>query len=75
MALAAGVRLLVSRVTVSASMAYIQPTPLEPQNTRAPQADACFTISNCECSPSATIYSQSISPSATNWLMYCITVS
>ncbi len=25
-------------VTVSASMAYIQPTPLEPQNTRAPTA-------------------------------------
>src|SRR6266852_3205298 len=62
-------------VTVSASMAYIQPTPLEPQNTRAPQADACFTISNWECSPSATMYSQSISPLATSLQMYCMTVS
>src|SRR5712675_1427002 len=62
-------------VTVSASIAYIQPTPLEPQNTRAPQALACLTISNCECSPSAMMYSQSISPLETSLAMYCITVS
>src|SRR4029077_10811138 len=62
-------------VTVSASIAYIQPTPLLPQNTRAPHADACFTISNCECSPSATMYSQSNSPLATSLATYCITVS
>src|SRR5215467_13398002 len=62
-------------VTVSASMAYIQPTPLDPQNTRAPHADACLTISNWECSPSATMYSQSSSPFATSLQTYCITVS
>ncbi len=62
-------------VTVSASIAYIQPTPDEPQNTRAPQALACLTISNWECSPSAMMYSQSISPLATSLAMYCITVS
>src|SRR5436305_6617360 len=62
-------------VTVSASIAYIQPTPLEPQNTRAPQALACLTISNCECSPSAMMYSQSISPLETSLAMYCMTVS
>ena len=62
-------------VTVSASMAYIQPTPLEPQKTRAPTAEACLTISNCECSPSATMYSQSISPFETSLATYCITVS
>ena len=56
-------------------MAYIQPTPLEPQNTRAPQALACLTISNCECSPSAMMYSQSISPLETSLAMYCMTVS
>jgi hypothetical protein len=62
-------------VTVSASIAYIQPTPLEPVNTRAPHAHACFTISNCECSPSATMYSQSKSPLAIILATYCITVS
>src|SRR6266478_5694070 len=62
-------------VTVSASIAYIQPTPDEPQNTRAPQALACLTISNCECSPSAMMYSQSISPLETSLAMYCMTVS
>src|SRR5213595_2998901 len=62
-------------VTVSASIAYIQPTPLLPQNTRAPQALACLTISNCECSPSAMMYSQSISPLETSLAMYCMTVS
>ncbi len=62
-------------VTVSASMAYIQPTPEEPQNTRAPHALACLTISNCECSPSATMYSQSNSPLEIILATYCITVS
>src|SRR5260370_8946362 len=62
-------------VTVSASNAYIQPTPLEPQNTRAPTAEACLTISNCECSLSATMYSQSNSPFDTSLQTYCITVS
>ena len=62
-------------VTVSASKAYIQPTPLEPQNTRAPTAEACFTISNCECSLSATMYSQSSSPFDTSFATYCMTVS
>src|SRR5882724_11324698 len=62
-------------VTVSASIAYIQPTPDDPQKTRAPQALACLTISNCECSPSATMYSQSSSPFDTSLAMYCITVS
>ena len=62
-------------VTVRASIAYIQPTPDEPQKTRAPQALACLTISNCECSPSAMMYSQSISPLETSLAMYCITVS
>src|SRR5438309_12081425 len=62
-------------VTISASNAYIQPTPLLPQNTRAPAAEACLTISNCECSDSATMYSQSSSPLATSLATYCITVS
>ena len=62
-------------VTVRHSNAYIQPTPLLPQNTRAPTVEACFTISNCECSPSATMYSQSISPLEMSWAMYWITVS
>src|SRR5215470_14974980 len=62
-------------VTVRHSNAYIQPTPLDPVKTRAPTADACFTTSNCECSPSATMYSQSNWPSATSFAMYCITVS
>src|SRR5207253_6346067 len=62
-------------VTVSASIAYIQPTPDEPVKTRAPQAEACLTTSNWECSPSATMYSQSISPFATSLATYCITVS
>jgi hypothetical protein len=62
-------------VTVRHSNAYIQPTPLLPVNTRAPTADACFTISNCECSPSAIMYSQSKSPFETSFAIYCITVS
>ena len=62
-------------VTVRASKAYIQPTPLLPLNTRAPTAEACLTISNCECSLSATMYSQSNSPLATSLATYCITVS
>ncbi len=62
-------------VTVSASIAYIQPTPDEPQKTRAPQALACLTTSNCECSPSAMMNSQSNSPLDTSLAMYCITVS
>jgi hypothetical protein len=48
-------------VTTRHSIAYIQPTPDEPQNTRAPTVEACFTISNWLCSPSATMYS------ATSW--------
>src|SRR5690348_4300719 len=62
-------------VTVRHSKAYIQPTPLEPQKTRAPTVEACLTISNCECSHSATMYSQSSSPLAMSWAMYWITVS
>src|SRR6266851_4737690 len=62
-------------VTVRHSIAYIQPTPDDPQKTRAPQALACLTISNCECSLSATMYSQSISPLDTSLATYCITVS
>src|SRR5213594_3498945 len=48
-------------VTTRHSIAYIQPTPVEPQKTRAPTVDACLTISNWLCSPSATMYS------ATSW--------
>src|SRR5438132_750514 len=59
----------------SAAIAYIQATPADPVKTRAPQAQACLTTSNCECSPSATMYSQSISPFATSLATYCITVS
>ncbi len=47
----------------------------EPANTRAPTAEACLTISNCECSLSATMKSQSNSPSAIIFETYCITVS
>ena len=51
-------------VTTSASNPYIQPVPLLPANARAPTELACLTISNCECSLSATMYSESSSPSA-----------
>ena len=38
-----------------ASVAYAKPTPELPAKVLAPTADACLTISNCECSESATI--------------------
>src|SRR5678815_1693741 len=62
-------------VTVRHSMAYIQPTPEEPQKTRAPTVDACLTISNWLCSPSATMYSATRWPLAIFLAMACITVS
>jgi hypothetical protein len=34
-----------------------QATPDDPQKTRAPTVEACLTISNWLCSPSATMYS------------------
>ena len=51
-------------VTTSASNPYIHPVPLLPANARAPTELACLTISNCECSLSAMMYSASSSPSA-----------
>ena len=51
-------------VTTSASKPYIQPVPLLPANARAPTELACLTISNCECSLSAMMYSASSWPSA-----------
>ncbi len=62
-------------VTVIASMAYIQPTPEDPQKTRAPTVDACLTISNWLCSPSATMYSATSLPLAIFFAIACITVS
>ena len=62
-------------VTVRHSIAYIQPTPDEPQNTRAPTVEACLTISNWLCSPSATMYSATRSPLEIFLAMACITVS
>ena len=62
-------------VTVRHSMAYIQPTPEDPQNTRAPTVEACLTISNWLCSPSATMYSATSLPLAIFLAMACITVS
>ncbi len=56
-------------------MAYIQPTPDEPQNTRAPTVEACLTISNWLCSPSATMYSATSWPLEIFLAMACITVS
>ena len=62
-------------MTVIASIAYIQPTPDDPQKTRAPTVDACFTISNWLCSPSATMYSATSLPLAIFLAIACITVS
>ena len=62
-------------MTASASIAYIQPTPDEPQKTRAPTVQACLTISNWQCSPSATMYSASSWPLAIILAIACITVS
>src|SRR5499425_3714388 len=62
-------------VTVRHSIAYIQPTPDEPQKTRAPTVDACLTISNWLCSPSATMYSATRLPLAIFRAIACITVS
>src|SRR5207237_5185057 len=62
-------------VTTRHSIAYIQPTPDEPQNTRAPTVEACFTISNWLCSPSATMYSAISWPLAIFFSIACITVS
>src|SRR5262245_34148450 len=62
-------------VTTRHSMAYIQPTPDEPQKTRAPTVEACFTISNWLCSPSATMYSAVSWPPEIFLAMACMTVS
>src|SRR5262249_24681660 len=62
-------------VTTRHSIAYIQPTPDEPQNTRAPTVDACFTISNWLCSPSATMYSAPSWPLAIFFPIACMPVS
>jgi hypothetical protein len=62
-------------VTALDSIAYIQPTPEDPTNTRAPTDEACLQISNWECSPSATMYSHSSSPSAMSFATACITPS
>ena len=62
-------------VTTRHSIAYIQPTPEDPQNTRAPTVDACLTISNWLCSPSATMYSAISWPLAIFFAIACITVS
>src|SRR5215216_4510130 len=62
-------------VTAMDSIAYIQPTPEEPTNTRAPTDEACLQISNWECSPSATMYSHSSSPSAMSLATACMTPS
>ena len=62
-------------MTVIASIAYIQPTPEDPQNTRAPTVEACLTISNWLCSPSATMYSATSLPLLIFLAIACITVS
>src|SRR5713101_280793 len=62
-------------VTTRHSMAYIQPTPDEPQKTRAPTVEACLTISNWLCSPSATMYSATSWPPEIFLAMACMTVS
>jgi hypothetical protein len=62
-------------VTTRHSMAYIHPTPEEPQKTRAPTVEACFTTSNWLCSPSATMYSATSWPLAIFLAMACMTVS
>ena len=62
-------------VTTRHSIAYAQPTPDDPQNTRAFTIEACFTISNWLCSPSATMYSATSCPLAIFLAMAWITVS
>ena len=62
-------------VTTRHSMAYIQPTPDEPQKTRAPTVEACLTISNWLCSPSATMYSATSWPPEIFLAIACMTVS
>src|SRR2546421_2940896 len=62
-------------VTTRHSIAYAQPTPEEPQNTRAPTVEACFTISNWLCSPSATMYSATSWPPEIFLAIACMTVS
>src|SRR4029453_5361950 len=62
-------------VTTRHSIAYIQPTPDEPQKTRAPTVEACLTISNWLCSPSATMYSASSWPPEIFLAIACMTVS
>src|SRR6058998_3699134 len=62
-------------VTTRHSIAYIQPTPDEPQKTRAPTVDACLTISNWLCSPSATMYSATSWPPEIFLAIACMTVS
>src|SRR5262245_48854266 len=62
-------------VTTRHSIAYIQPTPDEPQNTRAPTVEACLTISNWLCSPSATMYSATSWPPEIFLAIACMTVS
>src|SRR5919112_1256333 len=59
-------------VTAMDSIAYIQPTPEEPTNTRAPTDEACLQISNWECSPSATMNSASSSPLAISFATACM---
>ncbi|GBD29150.1 hypothetical protein HRbin32_00235 [bacterium HR32] len=51
-------------MTTRASNPYIHPVPLDPAKARAPTEAACLTISNWECSLSATMYSASSFPSA-----------
>src|SRR5213083_539060 len=62
-------------VTTTHYIAYIQPTPDEPQKTRAPTVDACLTISNWLCSPSATMYSATSWPPEIFLAIACMTVS
>src|SRR5206468_3907956 len=62
-------------VTTRHSMAYAHPTPDDPQKTRAPTVEACLTISNWLCSPSATMYSATSWPLAIFLAIACITVS
>src|SRR5207249_2374483 len=45
------------------------------RHTRDPTAQACFTISNWLCSPSATMYSTSIFPLAMSFAAACMTPS
>src|SRR5437879_1231988 len=62
-------------VTTRHSIAYIQPTPDEPQKTRAPTVEACLTISNWLCSPSATMSSATSWPPEIFLAIACMTVS